>query len=98
MAAPYAPEEYDFSELSSVGPAAFGVIESVRETPLRATPAELPGVFEHSLNTETGQELSVRLDDGNVVTLVLDGMQRFRLGERVRLTQITYQPRKEVQP
>jgi len=84
-AAPYAPEEYDFSELSSMGPAALGIVESVREVPLRSTPAELANVYEHSLNAETGEEVVVRLDDGNTVTVTLDGAQQFRPGERVRL-------------
>ena len=84
-AAPYAPEEYDFSELSSMGPATFGTVESVREAPLRSGPAQLSNVFEHSLNADTGDEVMVRLDDGRSVTLRLEGEQRFRPGERVRL-------------
>jgi outer membrane lipoprotein SlyB len=84
-AAPYAPEEYDFSELSSMGPASFGTVESVREVARRPTHAQLADVFEHSLNAETGDELVVRLDDGRAVTLRLIGEQRFQPGERVRL-------------
>jgi hypothetical protein len=84
-AAPYAPQEYDFSELSMIGPSAVGIVESVREVPLHAGPAELVNVFEHSLNAETRKELAVRLDDGRVVTVLLDGEERFRPGERVRL-------------
>ena len=84
-AAPYAPQEYDFGELSMIGPSARGVVESVREVPLRDGPAELANVFEHALNAETGAELVVRLDDGRAVTVRLDGLQSFRPGERVRL-------------
>lgn len=84
-AAPYAPQEYDFSELSSIGPSALGIVESVREVPLRPVDAQLANVFEHSLNAETGEELVVRLDDGRAVTVRLDGIQHFRPGERVRL-------------
>ena len=84
-ATPYAPEEYDFSDLSSMGPASFGIVESVREVPLRSTHEQLADVFEHSLNAETGDELIVRLDDGRAVTLRLNGGQRFQPGERVRL-------------
>ena len=84
-AAPYAPQEYDFSDLSTIGPSALGVVECVREVPLAASPADFINVFEHSLNAETGEELVVRLDDGSAVTVRLDGMQRFRPGERVRL-------------
>ncbi|HVQ60698.1 MAG TPA: hypothetical protein VMS53_01300 [Burkholderiales bacterium] len=81
----YAPQEYDFSELSTIGPSADGVVESVRDVRLSANPAELVNVFEHSLNAETGEELVVRLDDGSAVTVRLDGVPRFSPGERVRL-------------
>jgi hypothetical protein len=81
----YAPQEYDFSELSTIGPSADGVVESVRHVRLAADPAELVNVFEHSLNAETGEELVVRLDDGSAVTVRLDGVLRFSPGERVRV-------------
>src|SRR5262245_54070653 len=84
-AAPYAPQDYDFSGLASVDASALGVVESVREVPLRAGPAGLHNVFEHALKPETGDELVVRLDDGRAVTLLLDGAQTFRPGERVRV-------------
>jgi hypothetical protein len=84
-AAPYAPEEYDFTELSSLHGPALGVIESVRAIPLRADPGGLANVLEHAVNPESGEELIVRLDDGRAVTIVLEGAQRFQPGERVRL-------------
>jgi hypothetical protein len=83
--APYAPEEHDFSELSTLEPSAFGIVESVREVPLHADPAGLAGVLEHSLNAETGVELVLRLDDGRVVTVRQDSLQPLQPGERVRL-------------
>jgi len=84
QAAPHAPQEYDFSELSLIGPSALGVVESVREVPLRAA-AEFVDVFEHSVNGDTGEELVVRLDDGRAVTMRLNAVERFRPGERVRV-------------
>jgi hypothetical protein len=81
-AAPYAPQEYDFSGLPA---AALGIVESVREVPLHATPAAFVDVFEHALNAETGEELVVRLDDGRAITVRLDSVQRFRAGDRIRL-------------
>jgi len=84
-AAPYAPEEYDFTGLSSLHGPALGVIESVRVIPLRADPGGLASVLEHAINPETGEELTVRLDDGRAVTIVLEAAQRFQPGERVRL-------------
>src|SRR5262245_31368873 len=84
-AAPYAPEEFDFSGVQALDASALGIVESVREVPLRAELAGLQNVFEHAIKPETGDELVVRLDDGRMVTLVLDGAQRFRPGERVRV-------------
>jgi len=80
-AAPYAPQEHDFSELSS----AFGTVESVREVPLPAAPSGLADVFEHRLNADSGVELMVRLDDGRLVVVTQDAAQRFQPGDRVRL-------------
>jgi hypothetical protein len=84
-AAPYAPQEYDFSTLSSMGADAFGIVESVRAVPLHAAPPGLADVFEHDLHADTVDELVVRLDNGGVATVILSGAERFRLGERVRL-------------
>ena len=84
-AAPYAPAEYDFSELQALGPSVLGVVESVREVPLRARSAQPADVLEHALNPETADELVVRLDDGRAVTVRLEARQGFQPGERVRL-------------
>jgi hypothetical protein len=81
-AAPYAPQEYDFSGLPASVP---GVVESVRAVPLHANPAQFVDVFEHALNAETGEELVVRLDDGRAITVRPRSQQGFRPGERVRL-------------
>ena len=63
----------------------YGVVESVRETPLpedRAAPAD---VLEHSVKPETAEEIQVRLDDGRAITVVQDAMQRVAAGQRVAI-------------
>jgi outer membrane lipoprotein SlyB len=74
VAAEYAPQEFDFSEL--------GTIESVREVPL-AHP--LRDAFEHSINPETADEVVVRFDDGRAVVLRRSETPRLAPGQRVRL-------------
>ena len=78
-AGPYAPQEFDFSEL-------VGTVESVQEIPL-ANP--LQDAFEHPLNPEAVDQLTVRLDDGRAVILQPEEMQRFAHGQRVRLVDTT---------
>lgn len=77
-AAPYAPSEYDFSDLG-------GTVEAVREVSIRHEPRELAGVLEHSIQPEIGEVLVVRLDNGRQIVVMQDGTQRFHPGERVRL-------------
>lgn len=84
-ATPYAPQEFDFSELAGLDGTAYGIIESVREVQLDQGPAGLAGVFEHAIRPETGDELVVRLDDGRAITVVQNGTQRFEPGQRVRV-------------
>jgi hypothetical protein len=79
-AGPYAPQEFDFSGLESLDAQAFGVIESVRELSTR------PGA----------QELVVRLDDGRELIVTQNGTQHFEPGERVRLSNISPNLRKEI--
>jgi len=75
-AAPYAPHEFDFSELSS------GMVEQVREVPRDIHAFEEAIV--HKMNPEVGRELLIRLDDGRVLT-VLEGARPFEAGQRVRI-------------
>jgi hypothetical protein len=77
-AAPYAPSDYDFSDL-------YGTVEAVREVSIRREPAELAAVLEHALQPETGAALVVRLDNGRLIVVMQDGTRRFHPGERVRL-------------
>jgi outer membrane lipoprotein SlyB len=81
-AGPYAPQEYDFSEMPALDAQAFGVVESVRELSIR------PGA----------QQLVVRLDDGRELIVTQNGTQHFEPGERVRLSIISPNLRKEIKP
>jgi len=71
LAAPYAPQEFDFSGLDSV---AYGTVELVKPAP--PTPTEL---------AENAEAALVRLDDGRRITVVLRLLQHVEPGERVRV-------------
>lgn len=64
--------------------AACGIVESVREVEL-AEPFGFASVFELAYKPATADELLVRLDDGQVITVVHTGMQMFEAGQRVQL-------------
>lgn len=97
LAQPYAPREFDFSELAGVGSDA-GIVESVREvTVVRDIHAFDPEVLEHKMRPDTVEELVIRLDGGSVITVVPDEMQRVRAGQRVRVTLTTGGPRIEAE-
>lgn len=65
-------------------PAARGIVESVREVQL-AGAFGFPGVFEHAFKPPTADELFVRLDDGQAISVVHTGMQIFETGQRVQV-------------
>ena len=72
--------------LSSAQPAlegaSSGMIESVREVLAETVVAGIPGLFEHALGP--GDEVVVRLDDGQLVTAVQnEEAPRFEPGQRV---------------
>jgi hypothetical protein len=81
-AAPYAPQEFDFSGLD-VSDGSYGVVETVSPAP-RTEPIHAD-VFEHSVAPEASADLLIRLDSGTGVTLVHYGPGRFRPGQRVQL-------------
>lgn len=83
-AAPYAPQEFDFSELALEG-AAYGIIESVREVQLDGPYKGMFNAFEHAMKPAALDELLIRLDDGRAVILLQEEMQRFEPGQPVRL-------------
>jgi hypothetical protein len=90
-AAPYAPHEFDFNELDTLGR-----VESVREV---AIPRDLhafdPEVLEHKLRPETTDEAVIRLDGGEVITVQQSVLPRLRAGQRVRVLLIGSGPRVE---
>ena len=71
FAAPYAPQEFDFSGLDGV---AYGTVELVQPAP--PSPTEL---------AEKAEAARVRLDDGRSITVVLRLLQHVEPGERVRV-------------
>jgi outer membrane lipoprotein SlyB len=81
-AAPYAPQEFDFSGLD-VSDGSYGVVETVNPAP-RTAPIHTD-VFEHSVEPDAPADLLIRLDSGTGVTLVQYGPERFRPGQRVQL-------------
>ena len=81
-AAPYAPQEFDFSGLD-VSDGSYGVVETVSPAP-RTEPIHAD-VFEHSIEPEASAGLLIRMDSGLAVTLVHYGPERFLPGQRVQL-------------
>lgn len=96
-ATPYAPQQFGFSELHSLGAAALGVVESVQEVALANERPHLVDVFEHAVQPAKGDRLVIRLDSGQAITVLQTGLQRFEAGRRVRVlsgiagTQVEYE-------
>ena len=87
----YAPQEVDFRELNSQG-TVLGTVESVatvrieRDIHAYEEPAEL------RIQPELRDRIVIRLDNGRAISVVLNGLQRFEQGERVRIISDTYSP------
>jgi hypothetical protein len=98
FAQPYAPQEFDFSELARIGTNA-GIVESAREVPVaRDLHGFDPGVLEHKIRPDTVDELVIRLEGGSLITVMHgDDMQRLQPGQRVRVTLTTIGPLVEAQ-
>ena len=77
-ATPYAPQDFDFSGLTSPG-----MIESVTAAPRDIHAFE--EAFVHEINPDTEDQLVIRLDDGRAITLREDSTRRFEPGQRVRV-------------
>lgn len=82
VAAPYAPQEFDFTGLD-VSDGSYGVVETVK--PVQRDEPVNADVFEHSVAPEAAAGLLIRLDSGTGVTLVHYGPEHFRPGQRVQL-------------
>jgi hypothetical protein len=97
-AQPYAPQEFDFSDLAGIGAEA-GIVESVREAPVaRDIHAFDPEVLVHTMRPDTVDEVVIRLEAGYLITVTADGdMRRLEPGQRVRLTFTTTGPLVEPQ-
>ena len=63
----------------------YGFVESVREVQLAEPPPAFVGVFALAARPPSGDELLVRLDDGQAISVVQTGMQLFQPGQRVRV-------------
>jgi outer membrane lipoprotein SlyB len=88
-AAPYAPLEYDFSELESLAGMRRGIVESVHDVQFDGPYKGAFGAFEHAIRHESIDRVVVRLDDGRAVILLRDEMERFEPGQRVRVVVAT---------
>jgi len=64
------PGGYDRRELGAVRSVAYGTIEKVHPVPME---------------DDDGEELAIRLDDGNRVAVVQTGWQGLQAGDRVRV-------------
>ena len=91
-ATPYAPRDFDFSELGGLGSTACGTVESVRLMEVERDIHAFEESLELSLRPDVADELVILLDDGRVMTLVAKGAQRFVAGERVRVVSHAYSP------
>ena len=85
FAAPYAPQEFDFSGLDSADLKSSGTVESVRKVAPNGYPPELADVLEHAIHPESREELVVLLDDGRTVMVTLDAAERVAAGQRVKV-------------
>lgn len=91
-ATPYAPQDFDFSELSRLGSTAFGTVESVRAVEVERDIHAFEESVELRLRPDLADEVVILLDNGRVMTFVARGAQRFAAGERVRVESYAYSP------
>jgi len=81
VAAPYAPQDFDFSGLESTVGLQYGLVESVQ--PAQPSEALHVDVFEHAVQPGTAKRFVIRLDDGAGISIVQDGPERLEPGQRV---------------
>jgi outer membrane lipoprotein SlyB len=78
-ATPYAPQEFDFRDISSAG-----IIESIMPAPRDIHAFD--DAMVHEVNPQAAEQLLIRLDDGSAVTLREEGARSYEPGQRVRVT------------
>jgi hypothetical protein len=84
-AVPRHAQDFPHCEVPTEGSGA-GTIESVREVPIaRDLHAFDPGVLEHNVRPDMGEEVIIRLDGGPVITFTQTQVQRLQTGQRVRV-------------
>jgi outer membrane lipoprotein SlyB len=91
-ATPYAPQDFDFSEIEGLGSTVLGTVESVRAVPIERDIHAFEESMELRLRPDLVDELVILLDNGRAVTLKAKGTQRFAAGERVRVLSDAYSP------
>jgi len=80
-AAPYAPQEFDFSGLESTIGEAYGLVESIQ--PAQPYEPIHVDVFEHAMQPGTAKRFVIRLDDGTGLSIVQEGPEWLEPGQRV---------------
>ena len=82
-AAPYAPQEFDFSGLDLSDGTTYGVVESIQ--PVQQKDPVPADTFEDAVQHEAAARLHIRLDGGAGIALVYYGPEQFQPGQRVQL-------------
>ena len=77
----FPPEHYDYSEAGSIQDVSYGTVDSVRRVNFDED-YEDSGI---GPRRQTGEEIVVRLDSGQIIAVVQDGSQGFQPGQRVRV-------------
>ena len=91
-ATPYAPREFDFSDLSGLAGLELGTVESVEVVRIERDIHAFVEALELRMQPDLTERLVIRLDVGDVVIVTVKGGQRFETGERVRVVSQTYSP------
>lgn len=88
-AVPDALPDPDFSESSSPQNMALGTVKSVRTVRIER---DIHAFDELRIQPDVRDEIIIRLDDGDAVTVMVKETQRFQAGQRVRVISDTYNP------
>lgn len=94
-ATPYAPPDFEFSQLRGLDSVALGTVERVRVVAVERDIHAFEESFELRLRPDLVDELVILLDNGLAVTLRARDTQRFAAGERVRILSDAYSSRIE---